>query len=82
MHGPEEQVEAGLLFLVLELEPEHLSLPELTRRMSAKAPRRRAREAGAVAGAAASLIEVGLLSQSDGRIAPTPAAIRFNALYI
>ena len=29
--GDAEQVEAGLLFLVLELDPEHLTLAELTR---------------------------------------------------
>ena len=80
--GDAEQVEAGLLFLVLELDPEHLTLAELTQRMSADAPRRRREEASAVDHAVASLREVGLLSERDGRIVPTRAALRFNALYI
>ena len=52
---PAEQVEAGLLFLALELDPEHRTLAELTQRMSANDPHRREKEAGAVDQAAASL---------------------------
>ena len=79
---PAEQVEAGLLFLVLELDPEHRTLAELTQRMSANDPHRREKEAGAVDQAAASLRGAGLLSERDGKIVPTRAALRFNALYI
>lgn len=80
--GDSEQAEAGLLFLVLELDPEHLTLAELTQRMSGDAPDRREKEAGAVDRAAASLRGVGLLSERNGKIVPTQAALRFNALYI
>ena len=79
--GDAEQVEAGLLFLVLELDPEHLTLAELTQRMSGDDRHRRKKEAGAVHRAAASLREAGLLSERDRKIAPTRAALRFNALY-
>lgn len=34
---PAKQVEAGLLFLVLELDPQNLNLADLTQRMSASA---------------------------------------------
>jgi len=47
--GGAEQVEAGLLFLVLELDPEHLSLADLTRRMSEKSSRGEEGEASRVA---------------------------------
>ena len=77
-----EQVEAGLLFLVLELDPRHLSLAELTQRMSANGVHRREREAVAIDQAAAGLQGAGLLSERDGKIVPTRAALRFNALYI
>lgn len=80
--GDSEQVEAGLLFLVLELDPEHLTLAELTQRMSGDEPDRQEKEAGAVDRAAASLRGVGLLSERDGKVIPTQAALRFNALYI
>lgn len=79
--GDAEQVEAGLLFLVLELDPEHLTLAELTQRMSGDDPHRREKEAGAVDRATASLQEAGLLSERDGKVVPTRAALRFNALY-
>ena len=77
-----EEVEAGLLFLVLELDPEHLSVVELGRRMSADNPRRRKAEMATVGHAVERLKQVGLLSEKNGKIVPTRAALRFNALYI
>lgn len=78
-----EQVEAGLLFLVLELDPEHLSLADLTQRMSERSSRARESEASSIHRAATSLEQAGLLRETAaGRIAPTRAALRFNALYI
>ena len=76
-----EPVEAGLLFLVLDLDPEHLSVAALAQKMMAKDPRRRDEEMEAVARAVASLKEVQLFSERDGKIVPTRAALRFNALY-
>lgn len=81
MRASAEQVEAGLLFLVLELDPEHVGLAELSRRMNVESLQRQRKEANAVDRAAASLKAVGLLCERDGKIAPTPAARRFNQLY-
>ena len=72
----------GFSFLVLELDPEHLSVVELGRRMSADNPRGREAEMATIGRAVKRLKEVGLLSERNGRIIPTPAALRFNALYI
>jgi hypothetical protein len=73
-----EQVKAALLFLVLELDPEHLSVEELSERMAVDEPK----DLPAVSRAATSLMDVGLLCDRDGKLAPTPAALCFNALYI
>jgi len=76
-----EQVEAGLLFLVLDLDPEHLTVAELGRRMAPADPRRREEESVAVERAVGRLKKVGLLTELNGRVVPTPAALRFNELY-
>lgn len=77
-----EQVEAGLLFLVLDLDPEHLSVVELEQRMTAHDPCRREAEIATVTRAVEHLRDVGLLGERNGKIVPTRAAQRFNALYI
>lgn len=82
MGHPVERVEAGLLFLVLDLDPEHLSVVELEQRMTADDPRRREAEIATVGRAVERLKEVGLLGERNGKIVPTRGALRFNALYI
>ena len=77
-----QPVESGLLFVVLELHPEHLSLAELAQRMSGGSVKSKDEEASDIYDAAASLMAAGLLVENDGKVAPTPAALRFNALYI
>ena len=79
---PDAQVEAALLFLVIELDPEHLTLGELIDEMGRAADSGLAREADAIRRAATRLQEAGLLCQRGGRIVPTTAALRFNSLYI
>lgn len=88
MKGPDtersefdKQVEAGLLSLTLDLEPQHLSIAELTQRMAAKRSDSATNEVHSIKRAVACLLSVGLLSEGgDGTIAPTPAALHFDQL--
>jgi hypothetical protein len=72
-------IEVGLLALILELHPEHLSAADLIRKMEAGNPRN-SNEAKAVERALESLLDSELVIEADGVIAPTKAALRFDEL--
>ncbi|HEX6689047.1 MAG TPA: helix-turn-helix transcriptional regulator [Solirubrobacterales bacterium] len=72
-------IEVGLLSVIFEAHPEHLSAAELVRRMMPVDPRYRD-EDGAVERAIRSLQHSELVRETNGVIVPTRAALRFDEL--
>jgi hypothetical protein len=72
-------IEVGLLTVIFEAHPEHLTVAELERRMMAFEPCHRD-EDGAIMRAIRSLQHSKLLSEANGVIVPTRAALHFDAL--
>lgn len=70
----------ALLFVVLESNPRSLGMSELIETMVSEDPRRREDEETAIKRVVPRLEADGLLRQEDGRIAATPAAVRFSEL--
>lgn len=74
----EKRIEMGVLTMVLDLHPEHVSAAELTRRVVLADPR--VNDVGAVEGGLGRLLDAELLQEVDGRIAPTRATLHFRQL--
>lgn len=80
--GSAEQVariEVGLLVEIFDAHPQHLTAAELLGRMEAADPSNRDEE-GAVERALGRLQQAGLVSEANGAIIPTPAALHFDEL--
>lgn len=76
------QTASALLFVVLDQAPDHLSLSELIQKFVSERPLKRREEEAAIEKVVPKLEEEGLLRMEDGKIIPTPAAVRFNELLI